>query len=149
MLLLSAHLTHWTVPTSYSFNVKKIKNRSVLLLIPSAFLKSILKFCLYLFILAGVFVAAWVFSGCRERGYSLVEAGTAHCGGFPCWGAPALGQAGSSRCGPQALERRLQGVAHPFSCSGGMWGLSHPGIESVSPTLAGAFFTPEPLGSVC
>ena len=52
--------------------------------------------------------------------------------GFPCWGAPALGQAGFSSCGPWA----------PFLC--GMWDLPEPGIEPVSPTLAGGFYITEP-----
>ena len=64
-----------------------------------------------------------------------------HCGGFSCCGARALGAwasvavaRGLSSCGAQALLFR------------GMWDLPRPGIEPVSPELAGGFLTTEPPG---
>ena len=69
-----------------------------------------------------------------------------HCGGFFCCGARALGvrasvvvACGLSSCGSWALERR-------FSSCGGMWDLPGPGIEPVSPALAGGFLTTVPPG---
>ena len=49
-----------------------------------------------------------------------------------------LGRMSFSRCGSWALEHRRN------SC--GTWALPESGIESVSPALAGKFFTTEPPG---
>ena len=64
-----------------------------------------------------------------------------HCGGFSCCGARALGAwasvvvaRGLSSCGSQAELLR------------GMWDLPRPGLEPVSPDLAGRFLTPAPPG---
>ena len=53
---------------------------------------------------------------------------------------------GLSRCGSQALEHRLSSCGAWSSCSGACWDLPEPGIEPVSPALAGGFFTTEPSG---
>ena len=37
-------------------------------------------------------------------------------------------------------------MAHRLSCSAGMWDLPDPGMEPVSPAVAGGFFTTEPPG---
>ena len=65
-----------------------------------------------------------------------------HCGDFSC-GARALGMQappvvahGLSSCSSRALERRLRG----------MWDLPGPGLEPVSPPLAGGFLTTVPPG---
>ena len=53
--------------------------------------------------------------------------------------APAVAVCGLSSCGPQALEHRLN-ICGPWAyllC--GMWDLPRPGIEPVSPELAGKF----------
>ena len=49
-------------------------------------------------------------------------------------------------CCSQALEHRLSvcGTWAYLLC--GMWDLSRPGIEPLSPTLVGSFFTTEPPG---
>ena len=64
-----------------------------------------------------------------------------HCGGFSCCGAQALGGRASAV------------VAHgPSSCGEwaqllrGMWDLPGPGLEPVSPALAGGFLTTAPPG---
>ena len=78
---------------------------------------------------------------------------TSHCGGFSYCGARALGARASvvvvrglSSCGSRALERRLSscGARASFFCS--MWDLPRPGLEPVSPALAGGFLTTEPPG---
>ena len=53
--------------------------------------------------------------------------------------APAAAVCGLSSCGPRALEHRLS-ICGPWAyllC--GMWDLPRPGIEPVSPELAGKF----------
>lgn len=62
--------------------------------------------------------------GCCEQTFSSCSARASHCGDFSC-GAWTLGHSGSaaaahglSSSGSQALGRRLNSVAHKFSCSG-------------------------------
>ena len=76
-----------------------------------------------------------------------------HCGGFSCCGAPALGvwasvvvAHGLSSCGLRALERRLSSCAAGAYLLHGMWDLPGPGLEPVSPALAGGFLTTAPPG---
>ena len=70
-----------------------------------------------------------------------------HSSGFSCCGAQALGVRASvvmcrlSSCGLQALERRLSSCGARASLLLGMWDLPGPGIEPVSPALAGRFLT--------
>ena len=56
--------------------------------------------------------------------------------------ASAVAARGLSSCGSWALEHRLS------SCSAraGMWDLSGPGIEPISPAVAGGFLTTVPPG---
>ena len=61
---------------------------------------------------------------------SSCSARASHCSGFSC-GAQAPGHTGISSCGSQTWLLR------------GMWDLPGPGIEPVSPALAGVFFTTE------
>ena len=75
------------------------------------------------------------------------------CGGFSCCGARALGSwasvvvaHGLSSCGSQALECRLSSCGALAELLCGMWGLLGPGIEPVSPALAGRFPTTAPPG---
>ena len=74
-----------------------------------------------------------------------------HCGGFSCCGAWALGARASvvvarglSSCGSRALERRLSSCGARASSLRGMWDL--PGLEPMSPALAGRFLTTAPPG---
>ena len=76
-----------------------------------------------------------------------------HCGGFSCCGARALGVRASvvvahglCSCGLRALERRLSSCGARAQLLRGMWDLSGPGLEPVSPALAGGFLTTAPPG---
>ena len=89
---------------------------------------------IYYFWLCRVFVAA--------RGLSLVVAR----GGFFCCGARALGRAGFSSCRSRALEHRLSSCGTQASSLRGMWDLPGPGLETVSPALAGGFLITAPPG---
>ena len=53
---------------------------------------------------------------------------------------------GLSSCGLQALERRLSRCGTRASLLRGMWDLPGPGLEPVSPALAGGFLTTAPPG---
>ena len=76
-----------------------------------------------------------------------------HCGGFSCCRTRALGTRASvvvarrlSSCGWRALERRLGSCGASASLLRGMWDLPPPGLEPLSPTLAGGFLTTAPPG---
>ena len=76
-----------------------------------------------------------------------------HCGGFSCCGAQALGVQASvvatrrlSSCGSQAVEHRLSNCGARTSLLRSMWDLPGPGLEPVSPALAGGFLTTAPSG---
>ena len=68
------------------------------------------------------------------------------CSGFCCCGARALGRAGFSSCCSRAPEHRLNSSGSQASLLCGRWDLPGPGIELVSPALAGELFTTEPPG---
>ena len=76
-----------------------------------------------------------------------------HCGGFSCCRAQALGARapvvvarGLSSCGWWALERRLSSCGAWAQLLRSMWDLPGPGLEPVSPALAGGFLTTAPPG---
>ena len=80
----------------------------------------------------------WAFSGCGELGLlSGCGIWAHHCGCFSCCGAQAQRHVGFSSCGTRAWL--------PY----GMWNLPGPGIEPVSPALAGRFLTTGPPGKSC
>ena len=89
------------------------------------------------------------FSSCGKWGATLrCGVWASYCGGFSCCGAQALGAQASvvaarrlSSCTSWALERRLSSCGTRASLLRGMWDLPRPGIESVSPELAGAVLT--------
>ena len=54
--------------------------------------------------------------------------------------------AGFSSCGSQVLEHRLRSCGTWALLLRGMWDLPGPGIEPVSPALAGGFLTTVPPG---
>ena len=60
--------------------------------------------------------------------------------------AQALGHAGFSSCGLQALEWRLSSCGTQIQLLHGMWDLPGPGLEPMSPELAGGFLTTAPPG---
>ena len=76
-----------------------------------------------------------------------------HCGGFSCCRAGAVGTLASvvvahglSSCSSRALERRLSSCGTRASLFHGMWGLPRPGLETMSPALAGGFLITAPPG---
>ena len=73
-----------------------------------------------------------------------------HCGGFSCCGARAWPSVvvarGLSSCGSQALEQSLSNCGAWASLLHSMWDLPGPGLEPVSPALAGGFLTTAPPG---
>ena len=89
----------------------------------------------------------------RARATLRCGAWTSPCGGFSCWGAQALGARASvvvahglSSCGLHALERRLSSCGAWTQLLRGMWDRPGPGLEPVSPALAGGFLTTVPPG---
>ena len=54
---------------------------------------------------------------------------------------------GLSSCGSRALGHRLSSCGTWAWLISGVWGLPGPGIDPVSPALAGRFFTTEPPAS--
>ena len=74
-----------------------------------------------------------------------------HCGCFSCCGAKALGIWASvvtagrlSSCNSGILEFRLSSCGSGYELLPSMWDLPRPGIETVSPALAGGFLTTGP-----
>ena len=87
---------------------------------------------IYLFIFGctGSSLLQRLFSSCRERGLLFsCYMRASHCSGFSFCRVRALGLMGFSCCGTPALL--------PHS----MWDLPRPGIEPMSPALAGRFLT--------
>ena len=70
----------------------------------------------------------------------------AHCNSFSCCEAQAAEYAGFGSCSSQALEHKLNTCGSWADLLLGMWDLPRPGIEPVSPALAGRFFTTESPG---
>ena len=78
------------------------------------------------------------FSSFGEKGLlARCCVGASHCGGVSCCGAQALWHRGFSSC---------RGWAQ-LPCS--MWNLPGPGIEAMSPAVAGRFLTTGPRGKSC
>ena len=109
---------------------------------------------LFCFWLLWVFVAACGLSLVAASGATLpCGAWASHCGGFSCCKAWALGvwasvvvARGLSRCGSWALEHWLSSCGAQASLLRGMWDLPGPGLEPMSPALAGGFLTAAPPG---
>ena len=75
-----------------------------------------------------------------------------HCGGFSRCGARALGVQASVAVA-RGLSSGLRALECRLSCCGsrawllrGMWDIPGPGLEAVSPALAGRFLTTVPPG---
>ena len=114
----------------------------------SFFKKKIYVFILFIsFWLRWVFLAACVLSlVAASRGYSSLW-----CAGFSLWWLFLLRSSGSrhagfSSCGLWALERWLSSCGARASLLRGMWELPGPGLEPLSPALAGGFLTTAPPG---
>ena len=106
------------------------------------FLNKFIYFYFIYFWLCWVFVAVPRLSlVVASRATLRCGARASHCGGFSCCGARAqgtqasvVGAHGLSSCGSRAQ----------LLC--GMWDLPGPGLEPVSPALAGRFLTIAPTG---
>ena len=93
----------------------------------------------------------------RRTGATLrCSAWASHCSGFSCCGAWALGAQASvvvarglSSCGSQALEHSLSSCGARVQLLHGIWDLPGPGLEPVSPALAGRFLTTAPPEKSC
>ena len=102
----------------------------------------------------GLRCCVWAFSSCGERGLLFVAVrGLLIEVASLCCGARALGAwtsvvvtRGLSSCGSQALEGRLSSCGARASLLRGVWDLPGPGIEPVSPALAGRLLTTAPPG---
>ena len=86
-------------------------------------------------------------------GYSSLRCVGFSLGGFSCCRARALGAQASvvvalglSSCGSWALECRLSSCGARAQLLRGMCDLPGPGLEPVSPELAGRFLTTAPPG---
>ena len=114
-----------------------------------------------------IYLFIYLFIGCVGSSLlcvgflQLCQAGATHChdvrashrSGFSCCGAQALGMWAAvvlarrlSSCGSRALEHRLSSCGARAQLLCGMWDLPRPGLESVSPALAGGFLTTAPPG---
>ena len=113
----------------------------------------IIFYFIYLSVL-GLCCCARAFSSCGEQGLLLVAVrGLLTAGASLCCGAQALGARASvvvtrglSSCGSPALECKLSSCGTRASLLCGMWDLPGPGLEPVSPALAGRFLTTVPPG---
>ena len=83
----------------------------------------------------------------------LWQAQASHCSGFSCCGARALGAwasvvvvCGLSSCDSRAVQCRLSSCGSWAQLFHNMWDLPGPGLEPVSPALAGGFLTTVPPG---
>ena len=116
-----------------------------------SFLKIIFYFFKFIFIFGcvGFSLLCAGFLQLRRAGATLrCGARASRCGGFSCCGAWALGAwasvvvaHGLSSCGSWALECRLSSCGTRAQLLRGMWDLPGPGIEPVSPALAGGYLT--------
>ena len=65
--------------------------------------------------------------------------------GLGAWALVVVAR-GLSSCGSRALEHRLSSCRAQAYLLRGMWDLPRPGLESMSPALAGGFLTTAPPG---
>ena len=92
------------------------------------------RFLINYFGCAGSLLQCGLFSSCGDQGLlSSCSALASHCGSFSC-------------CGAQTLEHGLSSCGAWAQLPHGMWEFPRQGIESVSPTVAGRFFTTKPPG---
>ena len=118
-------------------------------------------FLLPIFILFILFLAALGLHCCtraflwlrRAEATLCCGARASHCGSSSCFGAQALGTQASvaaahrlSSCGLQLQSAGSVVVVHGLQLLRGMQDLPGPGLEPVSPALAGRFLTTVPPG---
>ena len=94
--------------------------------------------CFYLFLVVlGLRCQARAFSSCGDGGYSQLQ-----CVSFSLQWFLLLWNTGCRHLGSVV-------VVHGLSLLWGMWDLPRPGIELVSPALAGRFLSTVPIGKSC
>ena len=102
----------------------------------------------------GLVAARGLFSSCGEPGLLFIEVrgfliavSSLICGAWAVGvRASVVVARGLSSCGSQALERRLSRCGARAQLLHGAWDLPGPGLEPVSPALAGGFLTTAPPG---
>ena len=110
--------------------------------------KTLKKFYLFIY-LYYYYVFGCVESSLLHAGFlQLWQAGTAHHCGARALGmrTSAVVARGPSSCGSLALECRLSSCGAWAQLLRGTWDLLRPGLEPVSPALAGRFSTTAPPG---
>ena len=85
----------------------------------------------------------------ESEGCSPVAELSSDCSALSCCRAQAPGCMGFSRYGSWPLERRLSSSGASALLLRSMWDLPNPGIEPMSPALAGDVFTTEPREAPC
>ena len=119
-----------------------------------------LMLCLMFSVLNVIYLFLAVLGLCCCMGLSLVAASRGYslfrCAGFSLQWSRALGHrlqqlwcVGSTVAVPTLQSTDSIVVAHRLQLLCGMWDLPRPGIEPMSPTLAGGFFTSELPGKPC
>ena len=103
------------------------------------FIIILLLFILFHFII--LFLAALGLCCCARGATLRCSARASHCDGFSCCGARALGARASV-----VVACRLSSCGTWAQLLCGMWDLPRPGLEPVSPALAGGFLTTVPQG---
>ena len=100
-----------------------------------------------------IFWLRWVFVAVHRLSLVAVSGGysSLRCVGFSLRWLLLLRSTGSrhagfSRCGSRALEHRLSSYWRTGLAAPRMWDLPGPGLEPVSPALAGGFLTTAPPG---
>ena len=94
---------------------------------------------------AGTLLLRSLFSSCSGQGLlSSCGEQASHCSGFSRCGAWALGHSSFSSCHTWGLNS----CGTQVQLLRGMWDLHNPGIEPMSPALAGGFFITDPLGKL-
>ena len=114
----------------------------------------LIKFYLFVFRCIGSSLLRAGFLQLWQAGATLrCSAQASHCGGFSCCRAQALGARASvvvarglSSCGSRALDCRLGSCGTWAQLLYSMWDLPRPGLEPVSPALAGGVLTSAPPG---
>ena len=116
-----------------------------------------LTYLFYLFLAAlGLHCCARAFSSCSERGLLFIVARGLLIAVASCFAehtrsvlgvwASVVTARGLSSCGLRALECSLSSCGARAQLLCGMWDLPGPGLEPVSPALAGGFLTSAPPG---
>ena len=106
------------------------------------------------FWLCWVFIAVQAFCSCDKQGLlSSCSVWASHCRSFSPYGVWALGASASvvvacglGSCSSGDLGHRLSSCGEQAWLLFGLWDLPRPGVEPMSPALAGRFFTIEPPG---